>query len=101
MYNSAPDRPTGTNKLTNTAHAQIENYRGYDTYEADAFAESEFRPAAAALRDLGTLLAATCRCWHRGLGAPVSLSNPRTQTNPASHHTLCQGNSRYINHGER
>jgi hypothetical protein len=36
---------------------------------------------AAVLRLLG--LATTCRWAHRGLGVLKSLSNPRTQTNPA------------------
>jgi hypothetical protein len=36
---------------------------------------------AAVLRLLG--LATTCRWGHRGLGVLNSLSNPRTQTNPA------------------
>jgi hypothetical protein len=54
-------------------------------YEIDALAESEFCSVAADLRDLGNLLAARCKWGHRGLGALVSMSNPRTQTNPAVH----------------
>jgi hypothetical protein len=54
-------------------------------YEIDALAESEFCSVAADLRALGNLLAARCKWGHRGLGALVSMSNPRTQTNPALH----------------
>jgi hypothetical protein len=51
----------------------------------DALAESALCLVAAELRDLGNLLAVRCKWGHRGLGALVTMSNPRMQTNPALH----------------